>query len=108
MSPPLSFSNNIYILPFSIKVWSCFFTVLFVTMVMLYYANKIGSKKQKRSFVERWVKVYNKEKSFNRTGDFKNRSSYTWSDVALLCVASICQQGNTLFLNLLIDLYCTL
>lgn len=94
MSPPLSFSNNIYVLPFSIKVWGCFFAVLLLTMLMLYYANKIENYGQKKNLAKKWIRIYRKEKSLNHITDFKKKKNYTWSDVALLVVASVCQQGN--------------
>lgn len=68
--PPLSFVDNIFTLPFSRSVWLASAGLIAVMGILLHEA-------------------LNQEDSLG--------GQVTWSDVALLTVGAVCQQGKELF-----------
>uniref|UniRef100_A0AAU6NDS6 IR75q.1 n=1 Tax=Mythimna loreyi TaxID=667449 RepID=A0AAU6NDS6_9NEOP len=78
--PPLSYQNNLFILPFTSNVWMCLGVFVFILVAILYINTKWDRKK---------YEIYNDQK-MDQTCLPPN-----WSDITLFVLSAISQQGSS-------------
>nr|WCF43333.1 ionotropic receptor IR75q.1 [Spodoptera frugiperda] len=78
--PPLSYQNNLFLLPFSTGVWLCTGAFIVILIAILYINTRWDAKK---------YKYYNKQK-IDQTC-----LPPTWSDITIFVLSAISQQGSS-------------
>lgn len=94
LSPPLSYKNNIYILPFASDVWYATMGVFAISTFLLYITSGYENGYEIKL---KCGKVWQRRKdrtNFELVHDVVTKLPNSWSDIILMNVGTLCQQGN--------------
>ena len=105
-SPPLSYSNNIFTLPFDSTVWYCCFGMIAASSLTLYLAVKVENKNKSKTavpdIIEKLIsrkkmlgKSNNEPKNHVMSQKVHNALEDSFSDIVMLNVGAICLQGKS-------------
>lgn len=93
LSPPLSYKNNIYILPFASDVWYATIGIFAISTLLLYitsgYENGYELKLRRRNIWQR----REDRREIELVHDEVTKLPNSWSDIVLMNVGTLCQQG---------------
>ncbi|PZC86346.1 hypothetical protein B5X24_HaOG200843 [Helicoverpa armigera] len=78
--PPLSYQNNLFLLPFTTGVWICLGAFVLIMIVVLYINTKWDIKKYEQ---------------FNEQNMDQTCLPPTWSDITIFVLSAISQQGSS-------------
>lgn len=101
-SPPLSYSNNIFTLPFDRTVWYCCFGMIAASSIVLYLAVKVENRNRSNTgFPDIIEKLISRKKAITNLDNenhvmsqkVHNALNDSFSDIVMLNVGAICLQG---------------